>query len=643
MRRLKRAISAMVAAGLTAMVWTGSAWAQPVWLQIEARPTLAQARDAARGWSTLPDIAGFALTSGWYAISIGPFDDRTRAEARRMQLRRENLIPQDAYVSDGSTYRQQFWPVGAQRITPAPVPQPIQETALPAIGTPTPGTPTPEANAPETNAPETNAPETNAAVREQARPAPAPQAMPDSDPTRATGTPPASQPAQNALGADLPAETPEQSRRLESQLTATVKRNIQAALKWQGIYSGGLDASFGPGTRSAISAWQNQNGFAATGVLTSDQQKQLLDAAAQAKAVLGLEEVTDSEAGITIDLPTGLVDFEDYDPPFARYSATDGSGIQALLISQAGDATTLKALFDVMQTLAFVPASGTKTLNSNGFVIDTGNAAMTSYTEVGLKNGALKGFTLIWPASGDIAQRNRTLAAMRDSFRASGAQTLDAARGARSTVSRADLLAGLDTRAPAFTRSGFFTDPQGTVVTAAQGMAECRRITVEDVPATLRFNDPDLGLAILSPKTPLAPAQVAAFSTQTPRVESDLTVAGFSYPEALSMPVLTHGTLLALEGLSGGQERARIAARTQPGDAGGPVFDDAGAIIGMLLPQPDDSTRQLPPELSAALQSAAITQALTDQGLDARTTTQTTPPSMIERARGLVVHIGCWH
>ena len=42
------------------------------WLQIDAQPTEAEAEESARYYeSFLPDVAGFALASGWYVIALG--------------------------------------------------------------------------------------------------------------------------------------------------------------------------------------------------------------------------------------------------------------------------------------------------------------------------------------------------------------------------------------------------------------------------------------------------------------------------------------------------------------------------------------------------------------------------------------------
>ena len=45
-----------------------------MWVQIEAQPNLTDATDRARVYAAdLPDVNGFRMGSGWYAIALGPY------------------------------------------------------------------------------------------------------------------------------------------------------------------------------------------------------------------------------------------------------------------------------------------------------------------------------------------------------------------------------------------------------------------------------------------------------------------------------------------------------------------------------------------------------------------------------------------
>ncbi|NHX28320.1 peptidoglycan-binding protein, partial [Escherichia coli] len=54
-------------------------------------------------------------------------------------------------------------------------------------------------------------------------------------------------------------------------LTRDARRQIQRDLTLLEYNTRGIDGIFGPGTRGALSRWQGENGFEATGYLTRDQ------------------------------------------------------------------------------------------------------------------------------------------------------------------------------------------------------------------------------------------------------------------------------------------------------------------------------------------------------------------------------------
>lgn len=599
MTGMRKAMRLATAAGLAGMIWTGPGAADPVWVQIEAQPSLPQAEERARDWAGMfPDIAGFAMSTGWYAIAIGPLADTEEATARLRTLRREGLIPRDSYVSDGGRFRDQFWPGAGAPLPPAAEPP-----------------------APETAPPETAAIEP-------------PPAAPVAPPAVATPAP----------APEMPVETLAESQRLEAALDREARMEIQAALEWQGVYNATIDGAFGRGTRTAIAAWQTAQGFAPTGVLASTQQTQLLAAVAADRAALGLETVEETDAGIAIDLPLGLVEFDRYDPPFVIYRAKDGSGVTALLLSLTGDQNALYGLYDRMQTLALVPAEGERSRNRSGFTIAGQNDSLHSWTEAHLAGGLIKGFTLAWPP-GQEAKMQRVLAAMKASFRPIGSTALDPSLGTPMTVTRGDLMAGLERRHPEFARSGAFIDEKGAVLTAGAGLDTCTKITIEDEEADLAFSDPALGIAVLTPKKAMAPAGIVAFETAATAAGAQVAVAGFSYPETLTAPVLSFGTLSDLTGLAGEANRARLAVHTLAGDAGGPVLDGSGALVGVVLPRAADGTKLMPAGLTEAVQAMPLVQVLAEHGFmptASEATGTLAAEDLAVEAQKFTVQIACW-
>ncbi|MBO9412872.1 serine protease [Ruegeria sp. R8_1] len=550
-----------------------------VWVQVEARPTLAAAQERARAYAeVLPDVNGFRLNSGWYAIVIGPYL-RGDAEQVLSVYRSEGQIPADSYITFSNVLGQQFWPTDAALSEPEAVAPPVeQQPDQPVAGL------TPQA----------------------------------SDETRS------------------------QALQSERRLTAQERRNLQTALQAAGFYNATIDGAFGQGTRRSMADWQRFNGFEATGVLTTAQRAALMDAYNAPLINVGMARHSDMKAGIDLDLPLGVVSFDRYEAPFVHFTNSTDLGAKALLISQTGDKNTLRALYEVMQSLEIVPLEGPRQLSGNSFTLEGRGNDIVSYTEARLDNGQIKGFTLIWP-DGDDARRMRVLAAMKASFATNNA-VLDAAAG-EDAEQRIDLVSGLQIRKPRLSRSGFFADTNGTVLTVAEAADSCARVTLDgDQELQVAWRDSDLGIAVLQPRSALAPLGVAEFSADAPRIQAEVAVSGFSYQGALGAPTLTFGQIADVRGLNGEEGVKRLALAAQPGDAGGPVFDGNGQVVGMLLPTPSDG-RTLPASVSLAATVSSLNQILDKagvSGVSGQPSSQISPNELNRRATGMTVLVHCW-
>ena len=555
------------------------------WIQVEAQPTLSQATERAQDYSTIfGTVNGFALGTGWYAIALGPFSPDEAAETAA-RLRSQGSIPPDSFVADGGNYRQQFWPVGA-----------------------------------------------GAAVTAQ------PLALPPATPDVATALPaPMTEPAE---------ETLQEARRSESLLDRAERELLQTALQWEGFYTAAIDGAFGAGTRGSMAAYQSSKGYEATGVLTTAQRRELIAAYEEILQGIGMQTVTDTEAGIEMKMPTALVAFDRYEPPFVRYKGTSDDTLQVLLISQKGDQDTLFGLYDIMQTLAIVPLDGARERKSTSFVLTGENDEITSYTQASVSGGLIKGFTLVWPR-GDDKRHARVLDEMRASFTPLGDQALDERLGNGAAEQSIDMLAGLDIRRPSVSRTGFYIDGAGTVLTTADAVASCGSLTIDgEQDMEVAMTDPALGLAVLKPRAPLAPPAFARFRQSIPRLQQEVAVAGYPYDGALGAPTLTFGALADIRGLNGEDWLQRLALTTQNGDAGGAVMDSTGAVIGMLLPSPEDTTRQLPPEVSFAANTGAIVTALVAGGIAISSTDQAgnlAAEDLTLVGRDMTVLVSCWN
>jgi hypothetical protein len=565
-----------------------------VWVQVEAQPTQTGAEERARAYASLfPDVQGYRLRSGWYAIVLGPYGVEAGA-ARLASLRRENLIPADSFIAYGPDLREPFWPVA---------------------GGPTVPNVTTELLAP-------------------ADPLPLADPLTTVEPTPPTPTPPA-----------IVDETAQEARATEALLERPDREALQVGLQWFGFYQGAIDGAFGPGTRNAMAEWQAANGLEPTGILTTLQRATLTDNYQAEQAEFGFQTINEAEAGIEITLPMGQLTFDHYEPPFVHFIPKTGFDLRIVLISQPGDQTALNGLYDILQTLEIMPPVGDRSRGEGSFTINGADSTVASYAYAELGQGLIKGYMVTWnPAKSDGIER--ILPVLQNSFRAIGDRALDPGLVVMDAGTRSGLLAGLEVRRPAYSRTGFFVVADGTVLTTAAAVDGCARVTIErDVDMTVALTDAATGLAVLRPATPLSPPGVAEFQLARDRIGAEVAVAGYSYEDKLSAPVMTFGGLEAAEGLNGESGIKRLALNALPGDAGGPVLDATGAVLGLLQPAPVATGRQLPADLAYATDAATIVAQLTGLGI---TPTQSIrqgalPPEDLTRAAlQMTVLVSCW-
>ena len=554
------------------------------WLQVEAQPDLATAQDRARAYAAVfPNVEGYR-TGAWYSVVIGPMT-REEAGQQLLSLRAENLIPRDSYIADGSAFGPRFWPVGASDAVVIPV-------------------------APE-------------------------------DPALAA-------PADIAP----PQETLAEARDAENVLSPEEKQALQAALAWFDYYDGAIDGAYGKGTRGSFAAWQSAKGFEPTGVLRSAERAQLLADEAKEKAIYGFDLVSESESGIEAILPMALIAFQSYEPPFVQFAPRSAGGPRLMLISEPGDRASLAGLYDLLQSMEMVPPPGVlaegevpdRALGEDSFTINATSDSHATYAWARASKGQVKGFILTWTPD-NAAEMTRIVQVTQASFRAIGDKVLDPGLVPLDEAARQGLLTGLTPRKPAFTRSGFYVTQQGAILTFAQDLDSCSRITMDgDLTASLTASDPATGAALLTPAKPLSPPAVAAFAATPAARGAEILVAGYAYGDKLPAPVLTYGRLDEASGLAGEAGIARLSAPVLAGDQGGPVLTNSGAVIGLLTGPSRDTSKTLPAGVVFAADTAALTAFLTRQSLTPTTFSgpPLTPDALSAAALGMTLRVDCW-
>ncbi len=590
-------ISLFLAFGIFSVALVGPADAQQVWIQVESQKSIKDTRDRAQFFAArFPDTRAFLTTTGWYAIVIGPMEaDQARDTLSRLVS--NGQIPRDSLISDGGPYLSQLWPLTSANDTST-------------------------ANTP---------------------PAQTETASADDTPAAQEATETAEQVAEPALKPDPDLNA---SKAMERGWSREDKMLYQTYMVWTGDYDSGIDGAYGRGTRTAISLFQERNGFEPTGYLSAEQIELLASRYTDKITRLGVDKVRDLDAGIEILMPTKLVHFTGFEPPFVHYGAIDGGQVQVSLISQKGDRNTLNSLYDIMSTLPYVPAEGYRVNRRDWFVLSGRDADIVSYTYVRLERGLLKGFTLVWTPEMD-KDMQPLATAMYDSFAPIQDYVLDETIGGDTgSDGPADLTSGLDTPSPDHSESGFWVNAQGVAVAHMSAANNCRSITTNDGDVTLLVTatDPAAELVVLSPKSPFTPPAFALFSNEEPERGTPVSIAGFSFPEVMTVAALNYGTLTDTDGTLGDQNQIRVSAYLEDGDIGGPVLDDRGAVIAMQMRR-DDDHGNLPDSVNFALKSRVITDFLTAQNIrfgHATSFDAVDPVDMAYMAGEFTVKLSCW-
>jgi peptidoglycan hydrolase-like protein with peptidoglycan-binding domain len=428
----------------------------------------------------------------------------------------------------------------------------------------------------------------------------------------------------------------------ENALTFDEKRYLQRALAWASHYQGKIDGLYGPETRRAMKDWQIENKYPKTGVMTPSQRGIILNNFTPVMTRLNLAPVTNLRAGITLLVPRGIMGSAQYDAPFVRFEATDSSNTQIILISQVGDAKRLRALFEVIQTLNIVPKGGALKLDEAGFSIETSNNELFTTGFAKLIDGEIKGAILVWPTK-DEAQRLRLKEQIFGSFD-SFKGVLPEAEFFETGLLPKDILSGLQIRQPIFARSGIFLNAQGMVLTASQDLEICGSIEV-GFGTQVKIKASNSYVTVLSPMENISPPAISSFQLGPLKAPRRITAGGYSYGGSLGSPTLTRGLLQDLKDLTNDRNISRLEINTLPGDAGGPIYNSGGAVIGILLPKREDPNRQLPDDVHFAANLDLIISLLDEENIQLSSTETKVHSDLVnlsKTAKNSIALVKCW-
>jgi len=132
--------------------------------------------------------------------------------------------------------------------------------------------------------------------------------------------------------------------------------------------------------------------------------------------------------------------------------------------------------------------------------------------------------------------------------------------------------------------TGFFVSNDGHILTNEHVAGQCKSITVQpgNLSASLIAKDEKGDLALL--KVDKSSKVIATFRKGNARLGEEVVVAGFPYKDLLSKGIkITTGNVSSLAGMDNNFNLLQITAPIQPGNSGGPLIDNYGNVIGVIV------------------------------------------------------------
>lgn len=188
---------------------------------------------------------------------------------------------------------------------------------------------------------------------------------------------------------------------LEQALNPDEKKLVQEGLAWLGFYKGWFDGAFKAGTRSALSAWQQQNGLRATGELDPDQAVTLAGTALAMRDTTGWQPLSDSRSGITMSYPSKVLT-QRSESEAGGVTLDDPDGGASLMTMRFTDVTDgqINAFYDALSGSG--ESEITYEFRRNNLFIVTGNRKGGKfYSRFEQRGREIRGYDLIWRADHD--------------------------------------------------------------------------------------------------------------------------------------------------------------------------------------------------------------------------------------------------
>lgn len=446
-----------------------------------------------------------------------------------------------------------------------------------------------------------------------------------------------------------------------SQLSVAARYELQMLLIAGGYSSAVSTDDYSTRVFEAVWAFQGENSFPQTGSLAPPQIDKLKALADPVLRMWALKPVRHPMAGVLLWVPSGL----------GLVAKRTRTGVE--YTRPADDA--LRITFDhfskfdlnrgyegaLKQLLAAGMPIKYQVLRPDFFVVAGETSSANLYMRYHRLGTSGTGFLVAWP-SGNTFFPVRLTTIMSDLFRSAAAgthrapprpqDTRSSSADAAKTPGNSAASKSNDDAATGGTGTGFFVSNTGHILTNAHVVRRCSKVDVKrpgDIPAraVIVARDKVNDLALL--KTNLQGQAPPAFRTGAKIGEA---VAAYGFPLSGLLATsgnFTTGNISATAGLLDDTRMLQVSSPVQPGNSGGPLLDEAGNVVGVVVSKLNaialaSVTKDVAQNVNFAIKASLAVSFLEANGMSPETNASTSPLSstdLADRAKRYTVAIEC--
>jgi hypothetical protein len=200
--------------------------------------------------------------------------------------------------------------------------------------------------------------------------------------------------------------------------------------------------------------------------------------------------------------------------------------------------------------------------------------------------------------------------------------------------------------------SGFAVSYEGHIITNNHIIEGCENVRIHrqgtTIDAVVVSRDPLNDLAVI--KADFSPSAVFAIDNSNPQLMQDIYVAGYPFGQNISSSLkVTRGIVSSLTGIGNNFSNMQIDAAIQPGNSGGPIFDEGGNVIGVAVATLNISVAleefgAIPQNTNFGVKANVVSNFLVSNGIetvDSNTTPMTTS-ELGQLATDATYYLSCW-